>query len=104
MNYSVEKSMGNPSKDIPWMKIFDTYKIHEHDFSKSPYYISAKEIKSACQDFTRTVEKEVRILCYQAQRKDKPEILIIFSLFLLPVKNGHYDHNQRRGIYRYPRD
>ena len=94
--------MGNPSKDIPWMRIFDTYNIHEHDFSTSPYYISAKEIKSACQEFTKTAEKEVRILCYQAQKKDKPNIFNELGLFLLPVKNGHYAIMKGEGYIQIP--
>ena len=82
--------MGNPSKNIPWLTIFETYDIHNHDFDKEPFRISAKEIKIACQDFKKTAEKEVRILCYQAQRKDKPQVFVDRGLFLLPVKNGEY--------------
>jgi len=82
--------MGNPSKDVPWMTVFDTYDIHSHDFDSEPFYITAKQIKEACQDFKKTAEKEVRILCYQAQKKDKPQIFVDRSLFLLPVKNGNY--------------
>jgi hypothetical protein len=82
--------MGNPSKDIPWLTIFDAYNIHNHDFDKEPFYITAKQIKTACQDFKKTAEKEVRILCYQAQKKDKPQVFNEKNLFLLPVKNGYY--------------
>ena len=82
--------MGNPSKDIPWLTIFDAYDIHNHDFDKEPFYITAKQIKTACQDFKKTAEKEVRILCYQAQKKDKPQVFNEKNLFLLPVKNGYY--------------
>ena len=82
--------MGNPSKDIPWFTIFDAYDIHNHDFDKEPFYITAKQIKTACQDFKKTAEKEVRILCYQAQKKDKPQVFNEKNLFLLPVKNGYY--------------
>jgi len=82
--------MGIPSKDVPWLTIFDTYAIHNHDFQKGPFYLSAKQIKKACQEFSKTAEKEVRILCYQAQRKDKPQVFVDDNLFLLPVKNGHY--------------
>lgn len=82
--------MVNPSKDTPWLTIFDAYDIHNHDFDKGPFYISAKQIKAACQNFKKTAEKEVRILCYQAQRKDKPQVFNQKNLFLLPVKNGNY--------------
>jgi hypothetical protein len=82
--------MGNPSKDVPWLTIFDTYDIHSHDFDLEPFYISAKQIKVACQDFKKTAEKEVRILCYQALRTDKPQLFVDKGLFLLPVRNGKY--------------
>lgn len=82
--------MGNPSKDIPWLAIFDAYEIHNHNFDEEPFFINAKQIKDACQDFKKTAEKEVRILCYQAQRKDKPQVFVDRGLFLLPVKNGEY--------------
>jgi len=44
-----------------WKKIFDDYNIHRHTFEKNPFYISADQIKKACQDFKKTSEKEVRI-------------------------------------------
>ena len=88
-NYS-QINMGNPSKDIPWAKIFEEYGINNHDFNKKPFYITAKQIKETCQDFKKTAEKEVRILCYQAQRKDKPKVFTENGLFLLPIKNGEY--------------
>lgn len=31
----------------PWQSIFDSYKIHEHDFSKSPFILTAEQIKKA---------------------------------------------------------
>lgn len=31
-----------------WKKIFDDYKILEHDFNKSPFSLSATQIKRAC--------------------------------------------------------
>jgi len=82
--------MGKLSKDIPWLEIFNTYDINSHNFDESPYYLDAQQIKSACAHFKKTAEKEVRILCYQAQRNDQPEIFVKKNLFLLPVKNGKY--------------
>ena len=82
--------MGKPSKDPPWLEIFNKYDIHSHNFELGPFFIDAQQIKSACAHFTKTAEKEVRILCYQAQRNDKPEIFVKNNLFLLPVKNGKY--------------
>ncbi len=73
-----------------WEKIFDDYSILEHDFDESPFPISAAQIKRACQDFRQTGEKEVRILCKQDSREDRPEVFQKHGLFLLPIKNGHY--------------
>ena len=73
-----------------WSKIFKDYKILEHDFSKSPFPLSADQIKKSVQKFQKTVEKEVRILCTQTKREDVPEIMKKNGLFLLPVRNGQY--------------
>jgi len=74
----------------PWKAIFDTFKIHQHNFNHKPYIISAEQIKSATAHFERTNEKEVRILCKQDTREDRPKIFIDNDLFLLPIKNGEY--------------
>ena len=74
-----------------WEKIFKDYKIHSHDFDKEPYVLSAEQIKQACQDFKRTAQKEVRILCKQDTREKRPSIFQEKGLFLLPVKNGIYN-------------
>ena len=73
-----------------WKKIFDDYNIHRHIFGKEPFYISANQIKAACQNFKKTGEKEVRILCTQTKREVRPKIFKEKGLFLLSVKNGHY--------------
>lgn len=73
-----------------WKKIFDDYKILEHDFSKSPFYLSAKDIKKSVQNFEKTAEKEVRILCKMDTRESVPDIMKESGLILLPVKNGYY--------------
>ncbi|WP_425461535.1 type II restriction enzyme, partial [Hyella patelloides] len=49
--------------DKSWEKIFLEYDIQNHDFSNKPFYITARQIKVACQNFTETGEKEPRILC-----------------------------------------
>ncbi len=82
--------MGNPSKDGPWEAIFSMYGIHGHDFDKAPFPLSAQQIKDATKDFPKTGQREVRILCYQAERKDRPQVFSDNGLFLLPVRNGHY--------------
>lgn len=73
-----------------WEKIFKDYKILEHDFSKTPFYISAKDIKKSVQKFKNTAEKEVRILCKMDTRESVPNIMKEKGLVLLPVKNGFY--------------
>jgi hypothetical protein len=73
-----------------WKKIFDDNKILENDFSKQPFYISAKDIKKSVQDFKNTSEKEVRILCKMDTRESVPEIMKKNGLILLPVKNKFY--------------
>lgn len=73
-----------------WKKIFDDNKILENDFSKQPFYLSAKDIKKSVQDFKNTSEKEVRILCKMDTRESVPEIMKKNGLILLPVKNKFY--------------
>ncbi len=78
------------ANNISWEKIFKDNKILEHDFSKAPFYLSAKAIKKSVQNFKNTAEKEVRILCKMDTRESVPEIMRKSKLFLLPVKNGEY--------------
>lgn len=73
--------------DASWQKIFDDYKILEHDFEKGPYVLTAQNIKTACQNFKGTSEKEVRILCKQDSREDRPQVFKDNDLFILPKKN-----------------
>jgi len=73
-----------------WKAIFDKYEISKHNFDVEPYIIDANQIKQATSQFTKTNEREVRILCKQDSRGDRPEIFIENDLFLLPVRNGKY--------------
>jgi hypothetical protein len=73
-----------------WKAIFDKYEIFKHDFDVEPYIIDAAQIKQATGHFTKTNEREVRILCKQDSREDRPEVFIENNLFLLPVRNGKY--------------
>lgn len=73
-----------------WKKIFEDNKILNHDFSKSPFYLSADDIKKSVQSFKKTAEKEVRILCKMDTRESVPEIMRDNGLFLLPIRNGQY--------------
>lgn len=86
-----------------WEKIFDDYKILEHDFDTSPFPLSAAQIKRSCQSFKETGEKEVRILCKQDSREDRPDIFIKHRLFLLPVKNGYYNIIKGEGYTDIPK-
>jgi hypothetical protein len=74
-----------------WIKIFNDYNIDKHDFEKDgPFKITAGDIKSSCQNFTSTAQKEVRILCKQDSRTDRPSNFIDKGLFILPIVNGQY--------------
>lgn len=76
--------------DSSWKAIFDKYKIHKHNFGKEPFLVSAEQIKQATSHFKKTNEKEVRILCKQDSREDRPKVFIDSGVFLLPTKNGYY--------------
>ena len=91
------------SNDKPWQKIFDDYKILEHDFDKSPFSISALQIKKSCQKFKTTGEKEVRILCKQDSRENRPLIFIDNNLFILPTKNGQFAILKGEGYISIPK-
>jgi hypothetical protein len=78
------------TNSISWKKICLDKNIETHDFSKSPLIITASDIKKSCQNFKKTSEKEVRILCKQDTRESRPDIFIEKGLFLLPNKNGEY--------------
>lgn len=85
-----------------WKKIFDDYKILDNDFSKLPFPISAVQIKKSVQKFKSTSEKEVRILCKQDTREDRPEIFIKNGLFLLPTSNGVFSIIKGEGYVDIP--
>jgi len=73
-----------------WNKIFTDVGGYEHNFDESPLRVTARQIKDSCQNFTETNEKEVRILCKQDTREDRPDIFVQKGLFLLPERNGRY--------------
>jgi len=76
--------------DFSWKAIFDKHKIHQHNFEKEPFFITAEMIRVATTHFNKTNEKEVRILCNQDSREARPQVFKDNNLFLLPVINGHY--------------
>ncbi len=90
------------ANNASWKKIFDNYKINEHNFDKSSFKLSAQQIKIACQDFKKTAQKEVRILCKQDSRNNRPQVFIEKGLFLLPVKNGFYNIVKGEGYVDIP--
>ncbi len=90
------------SSSISWRKIFDVLGLDKHDFSKSPFHIKNYQIKSACHDFKKTAEKEVRLLCKQDCREDRPDVFVENDLFLLPVKNGEYKIIKGEGYVDIP--
>ena len=73
-----------------WNKIFKDNNILKHDFSETPFYLSAQMIKKSVQEFKKTNEKEVRCLCKMDSRKNVPDLMKDNGLILLPIKNGQY--------------
>ncbi len=73
-----------------WDKIYADLEISKHNFDEGPFFISASDIKIACQDYKKTTEKEVRILCKQDKREDRPDVFVKNNLFILPTTNGNY--------------
>ncbi|MDR0505342.1 MAG: hypothetical protein LBH32_00780 [Dysgonamonadaceae bacterium] len=73
-----------------WKAIFDKYQIYNHNFDNEPFIISAEMIKQATKHFTKTNEREVRILCKQDSREDRPNVFAENNLFMLPTRNGEY--------------
>ncbi len=88
----------------PWQSIFDFFKIYKHNFKKSPFEITAKQIKEATLNagFKTTNETEARVLAKQDTRESRPEIFIENNLFLLPIKNGNYAILEGEGYVDIP--
>lgn len=78
------------ASDASWDAIFAAYNINRHDFDAAPFPITGEQIKVACQAFERTSQREVRILCKQDTRNDRPLVFQDKGLFILPVANGSY--------------
>lgn len=90
------------ANSISWQKIFDDYDIQNYDFKSAPFVLTADQIKKSCQNFTSTAQKEVRILCKQDTREQRPEVFKKNNLFLLPVKNGVYNIIKGEGYFNIP--
>ena len=90
------------ARDIQWAKIYKDLNINKHNFKKSPFLINAKDIKKSCQNFKATGAKEVRILCKQDTREQRPKVFKDKELFLLPIKNGSYYIIKGEGYINIP--
>ena len=90
------------ASDKSWRRIFKDHNILNHDFSKSPYVLTSVQIKKSCQNFKKTSEKEVRILCKQDSRENRPIIFQKNDLFILPIKNGIYAIIEGEGYVDIP--
>lgn len=97
-----EEAVEKSARDRAWKKIFDDYKIHDHDFDAAPFSINSKQIKAATKHFTQTAEREVRILCKQDTRESRPKVFIDKNLFMLPTKNGIYSIIKGEGYLDIP--
>jgi len=86
-----------------WERIFKECDLEKYNFDEEPFLITASQIKEACQDFKKTGEKEVRILCKQDTRESRPEIFKKWGLFLLPIKNGKYAIIKGEGYIDIPK-
>lgn len=73
-----------------WEKIFKDKGLDKYDFNKAPFILTAADIKASCQNFKKTAEKEVRILCKQDTRDERPKVFKDRGLFILPKHNGTY--------------
>jgi len=75
---------------LAWKAIFEKFNIWDHDFDKIPFEIAANQIKVATNHFSRTAQREVRLLCKQDRREDRPAVFRNKGLFILPIRNGVY--------------
>jgi len=76
--------------------------MDKHDFSKTPFILEAEQIKIATLAFKTTGEREVRVLCKQDSREDRPNVFAENNLFILPIKNGIYAILQGEGYIDIP--
>ncbi len=67
-----------------------------------PFILEAEQIKIATLAFKTTGEREVRVLCKQDSREDRPNVFAENNLFILPIKNGVYTILQGEGYIDIP--
>lgn len=75
--------------DQSWEKIYNDFKIGNHDFSEKPFELSADQIKQACQNFKKTGEKKFACCANRIQGSRVPP----FS------KNMGYLYYPRRMVF-----
>lgn len=78
------------ASNTSWERIFQYTGMDNYDFDNGPFVLTADDIKAACRNYTKTVEKEPRLLCKQDTREDRPQIFVDKGLFILPKHNGEY--------------
>ena len=81
-----------------WTKIFSDY-FADHDFESSPGTLTADMIKQSTAQFSKTSDREVRLLTKIDARESLPEILRDRELFILPIRNGVYILIKGEGFY-----
>lgn len=89
-------------KSEAWRAIFQQFNLYNHEFEKIPYRITARQLKLATRHFSKTGQREVRILCKQDTRESRPDIFKEMGLFILPVRNGEYVIIQGEGYVDIP--
>jgi hypothetical protein len=85
-----------------WEKLFDDYDIGHHDFNKSPFFITNRQIKSAYQHLLPTNDNYWMSVSRQKKRESRPGIFIKNNLFLLPVKRGQKAIIRGEGYFDIP--
>lgn len=78
------------ANNISWNKIVHDLKVLDHDFNTKPFPVTAAQIKQSVAGMSTTGEREVRLLCKQDTREQRPQVFKDNNLFLLPTMNGHY--------------
>ena len=73
-----------------WEAIFQEYQIYDHNFDVNAFEITADQIKVATRRFSKTGQREARILCKQDTRDSRPRVFQENGLFILPIRNGRY--------------
>lgn len=76
--------------EIAWASIVEHTGMAKHNFAKAPFLLTADQIKDATRQFKAAGDREVRILCKQDTREDRPDFFVKNGLFILPVDNKSY--------------